>query len=77
MCMHVYLSCTSTVIFVRICVGISVYSMCVCYSFVVQYSFVYSVCGVVYAYTICMFALPRVNMCVRLCLCVDVSVCVY
>lgn len=60
---HVYICSLRASVF-TIFVCISVYSMCVCYCFVVQFCFVYSMCCVVHAYTICMFALLRVNMCV-------------
>lgn len=72
-CVHMYLLfvCVHYSVFAFVCVLVCT----VCYSFIVQFCFVYTICCVVYAYTICMFALLRVNKC--MCVCVHEPVCVY
>lgn len=72
-CVHMYLLfvCVHYSVFAFVCVLVCA----VCYSFIVQFCFVYTICCVVYAYTICMFALLRVNKC--MCVCVYTSLCVF
>lgn len=61
-------------LFVGVHYSVFAFVCAVCYSFILQFCFVYTIGSVMYAYTICMFAPLRINLCVRVR--VQKSVCV-